>query len=73
MTIHLVHRKRLDAVLPQDHPLARIDIAQSDVDEALGVEQGFDPGEFRDLFSGSQRGEEEGAQGRDDEDKSAVG
>lgn len=58
--VDLVHREGLDAVLAQDLLLASIDIAETNVDEAVGGEAGLDPGELLDLASNSKQ-ERDGA------------
>ena len=55
--VDLVHRERLDAVLAQDALLARVDVAQADVHDALGRQDGLDPAE---LWDGLAEPEEEG-------------
>ena len=55
--VHLVHRVRHNAVLSQDAFLARVDVAQTDVHDALGGEHRLDPTE---LGNGLAKSEEEG-------------
>lgn len=38
MSIHVVHAKRLDAILPEDLLLAEINVSEADIDKLLGVD-----------------------------------
>ena len=55
--VDFVHAERLDAIFLQDAFFARVNIAQTDVDNAVGSEGGLDPCEFGDFGADA---EEEG-------------
>lgn len=52
--VHLVHRERLDVVFLEDLLFTVVDVAQTDVDKAVGFEDGLDPGVFFDLGAETQ-------------------
>jgi hypothetical protein len=61
VAIDVVHREALDVVLPQDLPLALVNVAKTNVDETVRGEDGFDPAEFGELFlAATGKTEEEG-------------